>query len=48
MLTDELAGPVVPAATRSQTVEDVVLVEGIPHSGIKEMFHISYGLDVGL
>ena len=29
----ELAGPVVPAAFRSQPVDEVVLVENIPHLG---------------
>lgn len=44
----ELAGSVVLAAIRSQTVDDVVLVEEIPHSEIKKIFYIPNGLDVGL
>lgn len=47
MLMEELPGPVFPAAFRIQTVDDVVLVEEILQSGIKETFHIPYGLDVG-
>ena len=48
VLMGELAGPVVPAALRSQPIDDVVLVEYIPCSRIKEVFHIPSGLEVGL
>ena len=48
MLMGELAGPVVPAAFRSQPVDEVVLVESIPESGNNQMTEVPDGLDVGL
>lgn len=47
MLMGELAGSVFLAAIRGQTIDDVVLVEEIPHSEIEKIFYIPNGLDVG-
>ena len=45
----KLAGLVVPAAFRGQPVNDVILVESIPHSGEKKQIsQVLNGLDVGL
>lgn len=46
MLMGHLAGPVVPAAITSQPIDDVTLVEEIPQSGEKKIFHIPNGFDV--
>ena len=44
----KLAGLVVPAAFRGQPVEDVFLVENVPHPGKHQVVQISNGLNVGL
>lgn len=46
MLMGELAGPVAPAAITSQPIDDVILVEEVPHSVEKKIFHIPNGFDV--
>lgn len=43
----KLAGPLAPLAIRSQPIDDVILVEEIPHSRIKKIFHNLNGLNVG-
>ena len=48
MLMGNLAGPVVPAAFRGQPINDVILVENIPHSGKDQVAQVLSGLDVGL
>ena len=48
VLMGKLAGLVVPAAFRGQPVDEVILVESIPHSGKKQIVEVPGGLDVGL
>lgn len=38
----------VPATFRGQLVDDVILVESVPHSGKKQVAQVLNGLDVGL
>ena len=44
----QLAGPVVPAAFGGQPVDDVFLVESIPHPGNHQVVQVPNGLNVGL
>ena len=48
VLMGELAGLVVLAVFRGQPVDEVVLVENIPHLGKKHIVEVPNGLDVGL
>ena len=48
VLMGELTGAVAPAAFRAQPVDDVVLVEDIPHPGKTQIAEVLDGLDVGL
>ena len=48
VLMRELAGLVVPSAFAGQPVDEVILVENIPHSGKAHIAEVPDGLDVGL
>ena len=48
VLMGQLAGPVAPVAFRGQPVDEVVLVEDIPHPGKNQIIEVPDGLDVGL
>ena len=48
VLMGQLAGAVAPAAFRAQPVDDIILLEDIPHAGKKQIVEVSDGLDVGV
>jgi hypothetical protein len=47
MLMGDLAGPLVQAASRCQSVDGVILIKQTPHSGKNQVVQIQNSLDVG-